>query len=75
MARVKKPLLRRHSPRWLQGDWEAPSVAASRTPSKEEMKPSYWMKRDMLSRLQVKTPERPFFKAYCINSFYNVFKL
>ena len=36
MARVRKPPLRRHSPRWLQGDREVPSAAASRTPSKKK---------------------------------------
>ena len=34
MVRMKKLPLRRHSPHWLHGDWEAPSAAASRTPSK-----------------------------------------
>ena len=28
--------VRRHSPHWLQGDWEAPSVVTSRTPSKKK---------------------------------------
>ena len=40
MVRVRKPPLRKHSPRWLEGDREAPSTATSST---------YWMKRDMLS--------------------------
>ena len=35
-VRIRKPPLRRHSPRWLQGDWEAPSAVASRTPSKKK---------------------------------------
>ena len=66
--------------------WEAlPSLASGRSGGslcgclqdsfKEETRPSYWMKGDVFSQLQVKTPERPFFEAYCINSFHNVFKL
>ena len=36
VARVRKPPSRRHSPHWLQCDWEALSVAASRTAWKKK---------------------------------------
>ena len=36
MARVRKPLIRRHSPLQLRGDWEALSAAASKAPWKKK---------------------------------------